>query len=167
MRRFAVLLLVSAGCASRNYYEDAERWAEQFHDAESLRLEAKEVQARTGARLVKFRSGYYTGEELNDTVWGELYAKHRPTRGALVMLPSAAGGLIVERTLAASLAERGYAVYLMYLPYTELRAPPEERRRGLDQILTKDMDRNEAIMVQTIRDARRGLLGKLCCSPSS
>ena len=156
MRRTAsVIALLLAGGCSANYRYEAQRWAQEFEEVDTGHFRAKEVVTKTGARLVKFPSNFRTRERRNNTVWGELYARRRPERGAIVMLPAGFGELIIERTLALELAERGYAVYLMYLPYTHLRAPQDARKRLAGGVLTRDMRRNERLRIQTIQDARR------------
>ncbi len=156
MGRLMWLLVVcaAAGCGA-NYRFEAQRWAKAFDNPQTQYFKVKETQDRTGARLVRFASSFRTRDKRNNTVWGELYARQRPERGGIVLLPGGYGRLIVERTLAVALAERGYAVYLMYLPYTHLRAAEGARKRGMGGVLSTDMRRNEEIMVQTVRDARR------------
>jgi dienelactone hydrolase len=148
-------LLAAAGCVGPDRY-DPSRWTQEFAVApEARRFEDEEIESRTGARLIRFQSTYISAEPRNNVVWGELYARSRPAAGGIVLLPGLGGGLVFERTLASSLAERGYAVYLMYLPHTFQRSADGAARDALDQALSTDMARNEAVMVQTVRDARR------------
>ncbi len=148
------LLILAAGCGAGYRYDPA-AWSQTFNAPSPGRFQAREVRSQNGVRLVGFPSTYRSPVLRNNTVWGELYARRNPDAGAVVFLPGLGGGLLFERTLAVALAKRGYAVYLMYLPYTHLRAAEGSGTDTPAEVLSTDMERNEALVVQTVRDARR------------